>query len=122
MAFMQPEYTCEPFLVGDDSNGERQTCPMWVWCSLLSRDPAAAYDPGVQAKAIERFAIDGKLADSTCEVIIGKWWARLQAPGYMDATEWMGPFDSERDARAAIVEAYDVDPDTGDSLDCMGDE
>lgn len=36
------------------------------------------------------------------------WWARLQAPGYLDATEWAGGFDSEREAQAHIAAFYGV--------------
>jgi methionyl-tRNA synthetase len=38
------------------------------------------------------------------------WWARLSAPGYMDATDWSGPFDSEAEAKAALAEEYDLCP------------
>jgi hypothetical protein len=45
------------------------------------------------------------------------WFARLSAPGYLDATDWWGPFDSESEAREYIAENYDVDPHSGDPLD-----
>lgn len=44
-------------------------------------------------------------------------WARLSAPGYMDASDWGGPFESQAEARKYIEETYDVDPETGDDLD-----
>ena len=39
------------------------------------------------------------------ELVTG-WAARLSAPGYMDATEWMGLYDTPEEAAAALVEAY----------------
>ena len=44
------------------------------------------------------------------------WICRLSAPGYMDCTDWSGPYDTLENARLAIVEMYDVDPDTGADL------
>jgi hypothetical protein len=49
----------------------------------------------------------------TCE---RGWFARLSANGYLDCTEWAGPFDSEEDAHNYIADTYEVDPDTGDPL------
>lgn len=36
------------------------------------------------------------------------WYARLQAPGYLDATDWIGPYASHEEALAALVEQYDL--------------
>lgn len=51
------------------------------------------------------------------EVYEDKWFCRLSAPGYLDCTDWSGPFDSLGDAQAYIMELYEVDPVTGDSLE-----
>jgi len=40
-----------------------------------------------------------------CETIIG-WAARLSMPGYLDCTEWVGPFTSEQAAADYIHETY----------------
>lgn len=37
------------------------------------------------------------------------WYARLSAPGYMDATEWSGPFGTEDEALEALYEMYGDD-------------
>lgn len=50
------------------------------------------------------------------ERVAGSWWARLSAPGFLDATEWGGPFDTESEARAYIEDTYEVDADTGATL------
>ncbi len=42
------------------------------------------------------------------ETITG-WFARLSAPGYMDCTEWQGPYDSKDEAIAALVDTYGED-------------
>ena len=47
----------------------------------------------------------------------GKWFCHLSASGYMDQTEWSGPFDTEDEARDYSRETYECDPDTGDDLD-----
>jgi hypothetical protein len=44
------------------------------------------------------------------------WYARLTAPGYMDQTDWSGPYETEAEAREYIYETYDVDPDSGEDL------
>ena len=46
------------------------------------------------------------------ETVFG-WFARLSAPGYMDCTEWSGPFDSEQAARDELREMYGDDDDAG---------
>ncbi len=34
------------------------------------------------------------------------WFGRLSAPGYLDSTDWSGPFDSEKEAQAFLNEMY----------------
>jgi hypothetical protein len=36
------------------------------------------------------------------------YYARLSAPGYMDATDWVGPYESEDAALDALAEAHGV--------------
>lgn len=48
-----------------------------------------------------------------------QWYARLNAPGYMDATDWSGPYETEKEARDYIESTYDVHNETGEAL---GDE
>jgi hypothetical protein len=43
------------------------------------------------------------------------WYARLSAPGYLDCTDWSGPYESERDALQAVMEEYEVD-ENGDEV------
>ncbi len=103
MAFMKPHYTREAFHVGDNTHGERTAVPADVYGTL------------------DRFAEECDLVRETCEIVEGKVWARLSAPGYMDCTEWDGPYRTLEEARRAIADMWDVDPDTGDDLDDDGD-
>jgi hypothetical protein len=43
------------------------------------------------------------------------WYARLSAPGYLDCTDWTGPYETEDAALDAVKEDHDVD-DNGDDL------
>jgi len=48
--------------------------------------------------------------DSGTEIVsvecVRGWFARLSAPGYLDCTEWCGPFPSEAAALAHLEEMY----------------
>ena len=43
------------------------------------------------------------------------WYARLSAPGYLDASDWHGPFNTQENALYEIMEFYEVDQN-GDDL------
>jgi hypothetical protein len=43
------------------------------------------------------------------------WYARLNAPGYMDQTDWIGPFESAEKALQAVKDEFEVD-DNGDEV------
>lgn len=47
---------------------------------------------------------------------VSGYFARLSAPGYMDCTDWGGPFDSTREAEEYLAETYgsDLDDDADD--------
>jgi hypothetical protein len=38
------------------------------------------------------------------------WFGRLSAPGYLNGTDWAGPFDSEAEAIECLSDPYDGDP------------
>lgn len=44
------------------------------------------------------------------------WYGRLSAPGYLDCTSWIGPYESADDAIAAVCEEYDVDEQGDDTI------
>lgn len=39
------------------------------------------------------------------------WYGRLSAPGYLDCTDWMGPFKTAEEALYEVCEFYEVDED-----------
>lgn len=49
--------------------------------------------------------------------LVRGWFGRLSAPGYMDCTDWSGPFDSEEEALESIKELYGDDEDESDYED-----
>lgn len=87
---MKPEYTNEPF-VWYDEHGD---------CVSIPADVANTLPEGTEYFAYET----------------GKWFARLSARGYLDSTDWSGPFDTIEKAKAHIVRVFEVDAETGDEL------
>lgn len=55
-------------------------------------------------------------AERLVETFTDGWFCRLSAPGYLDCTEWEGPFASEDEARLMVQDTWGVDPDTGEDL------
>lgn len=96
MAFMRPHYTNEPFHIGENSRGETVMVPADVYGSL------------------RRFMDECEIKPGDAQEIRERWFYRLSAPGYMDATDWTGPFPTLADARADCAHTWEVDPDTGD--------
>lgn len=95
MTFMVPEYSRSDFHTGETPNGESVVCPADVWGTA------------------ERFATETGCALESVARVTGKVWVRLSAPGYMDATDWSGPYQTEKEARDYIEDTYDVDASTG---------
>lgn len=49
----------------------------------------------------------GDVKDGELSVTLHKgFFARLSAPGYMDATDWLGPYATEDEAFEALYEQY----------------
>jgi hypothetical protein len=91
MAFMIPFYTQEAFVTVTDKHGESYSVPA-DYAGDAPDDCEKEFHP----------------AD--------KYWAHLSAPGYMDQTDWSGPYDTLREARDYIESCFDVDPDTGKDI------
>ena len=43
------------------------------------------------------------------EEIISGWFARYSAPGYLDCTDWMGPYGSKSEAIREVRSVYGPD-------------
>lgn len=93
MAFLLPEYANGEFAIVNDDFGEV------TWCG-----PREYYVPADHA------------ANHTVSFESG-FWCHLSAPGYLDQTDWAGPYATMEEARKAIVEEHEVDPDTGERLE-----
>ena len=39
------------------------------------------------------------------------WWSRLSAPGYLDCTDWQGPYATETEALEDLADTHDVCPE-----------
>jgi hypothetical protein len=50
-----------------------------------------------------------ELKDALNGEVIPGWCARLSAPGYMDRTDWVGPFDTELEAALELERMYRYD-------------
>jgi hypothetical protein len=69
-------------------------------------------DPAV-LKALEQY-VEGEPTEAT---VVSGWFAQLTAPGYMDQTEWSGPYNTKKEAEDYIAKQFDVDPRTGEGLE-----
>lgn len=49
--------------------------------------------------------------DTVCIEQAFGWWSRLSAPGYMDCTDWQGPYKTERKALTDLAKTHDVCPE-----------
>ena len=99
---MQPNYTSEMYAVFDK---ETDTYSEGSFCE--DRDIC-------QSEWID--AIDVNPSDYQVRRVPG-YFARLSAPGYLDCTDWHGPYKTLAEAREHLSAIYDVDPDTGDDLE-----
>lgn len=43
------------------------------------------------------------------------WYGRLSASGYLDATDWTGPFETSEEALQEVMNLYEVD-ENGDPI------
>ncbi len=123
MAFMQP--VAEYFTMYHvDTNHGTEYVPQ----ELVSLDLDASLDDITEAneailKALEPY-IEGSEVYEIAEFT--GWYARLSAPGYLDCTEWVGPYATAKGALDAVKEEYECDDegdfDDGDGPDMVSPE
>jgi len=58
--------------------------------------------------------LEGKQTEDEPELVKG-WFCRLSAPGYMDCTEWSGPYETEQEAIEALDAMYGDDESEDDA-------
>lgn len=66
---------------------------------ILSPESCAEF-PG-NAEAAEAYGVDPE----DVETLFG-WFCRLSAPGYMDCTDWSGPYESEEEAAQELLSMF----------------
>ena len=120
MPFMQVEVSGpENWIVVDGPCGT-EIVPCDICGSLLDYDQfveETGSDEGYVQAAFEE--ISDYCENRECYSIEERtgYSGRLSAPGYMDCTEWMGPFDFPDQARRAVIETYDICPACEDHAD-----
>jgi hypothetical protein len=106
---MVPEVTNETFLTVENTSGESFSFPADL-VNLSFREPDNTPIDEITDEtslSVVRDYCEGTPA-KVCIIRGNKYFARLSAPGYLDATDWSGPFDTEDAARHYIAETYDV--------------
>lgn len=93
MAFMVPEIGHGIFYYVENTYGEGTNVPSDVVPSKPKLRDFKDY-------------IEGEPASFEKQV---GWWAHLTAHGYMDQTDWAGPFKTEAEAMEYLKETYEVD-------------
>ncbi|MHA2334521.1 MAG: hypothetical protein ACXAEU_21010 [Candidatus Hodarchaeales archaeon] len=104
MSFLKPEYSNELFYAITNTDGE---------IDYFHKD---AFDFDFDTLENHRDTIESIVE------IRDKWWHRLSASGYLDCTDWAGPFDTLQEVRDYVIEFWEMDPDTGESLNPEDEE
>jgi len=96
-------YTVPADLIGDEKAQEH---------GYPTIDAVQDYCEGTPDELDHPNGVEG-LADA--EYVHG-YFARLSASGYMDCTEWAGPFETNAEAEEYLVDTY-VDPDSWEEIE-----
>lgn len=114
MAFMQPTSEYGDWLVVDgDCGGQVMPLDLLDGAELRRLLDSDDVDMGEVYSLVSDYTESRKLFSA--EIQSG-WCARLSVPGYLDCTDWCGPYETEEQALAECCELHDVDAD-GESLD-----
>jgi hypothetical protein len=68
-------------------------------------NPFAYHFTADEAAELNESYADGYLDDEDKSGRAG-WYSRLSAPGYLDCTDWLGPFETEDEAFEALYDMY----------------
>lgn len=125
MGFMEPEITRDLFVAIDGAHGITNVPADVLNAACLAglRKRAAGSSrtefnaSELDSATLRRVAefYDGPADSIESVALVEGIFARLTAPGYLDATDWNGPFESERAAREFLAETYGLDE--GDDMD-----
>lgn len=114
MSYMQPDITNEPFVILETRRGDYYAVPQ----DVCGRPPKRDGTEATREKRARWFKGAADFVDGPGPVVRARFYSRsyfTRAPGYLEATEWAGPFKSEREARAYLSETYDLCPE------CLGE-
>lgn len=101
MPFMEPQAVHQACYHGETEQGDVFIVPAWL------------VEPGPLSGCIGRLgqylpeSCSGSVAPESVERREG-YYARFSAPGYLDCTEWDGPYASEKEALDELAEIHDV--------------
>lgn len=70
----------------------------------------------MQPEAFLGSEIDSRVIEAGLDLEYDGVYARLSAPGYLDCTEWEGPFETAQDAARHLIETYAY-PISDDQID-----
>lgn len=120
MSFMQVEVSGPEKWIEVDGPMGSETIPCGVCGELLDYDEFIADGGSDEDYVAAAFAeISDYTENRECWTIAEKtgWCGRMSAPGYMDSTEWMGPYDTAAEARRAVIEQFELCPACEDYAD-----
>lgn len=115
MSFMQKQVELGEWILVDVS-GETTVIPLEVVASAFNLRTADNKRRDLEWSDVESYVAwhgDGEPEHLDIEIKYG-WCARLSAPGYMDCSEWSGPYRSEGEALAALESMYPEDEEDGE--------
>lgn len=76
------------------------------WTTEEVEQGIAELNDGFMVIDVESFLTDGEILAEDGEPLSAGVYGRLSAPGYMDCTDWHGPFDTEEEAVSALLSCY----------------
>lgn len=98
MGFMEPDIARMSMVHIETTHGT-ETVPLDI-CGEATLEALADYLTGTPV-------LDG---DGEPNIVTREgFYGRLSAPGYLDATDWMGPYRTERACALALTEMYGDD-------------
>lgn len=79
-----------------------------------------SHEEALQATIINSDLPDQEREDRLLEIEqdrenLAGWYGRLSAPGYLEATDWDGPYESDEEALKAVMELFECD-ENGEDL------
>lgn len=108
MAFMELQIVESTWVRWENTHGEGQMVEADLFTKgqldrlLIAQNEEARI---AVADMLRDYTENGEPDASTVELVCG-WCGRYSAPGYMDRTDWCGPFDTEREAREETIARY----------------